>query len=65
MVRSTSLGHEIRTHLDFEWSIRCWFAHGPDFKLGSEIQKPDHLKSGQMDDFVKNHLKSTQKHPDF
>ena len=34
--------------------------------MGSEIWKPDHLKSGQMATIiVRNHLKSGQNHPDF
>ena len=34
--------------------------------MRSEIQMPNHLKSGQMGrHFVKNHLKSGQKGPDF
>ena len=34
--------------------------------MGSEIRKPNHLKSGQMAAiYVKHHLKSGQKRPDF
>ena len=33
--------------LDFEWSKRGWVANGPDFRMGSEIQKPCQLKSRQ------------------
>ena len=36
------------------------------FYMGSEIRKPNHLKSGQMAAiWIKNHLKCEQKCPDF
>ena len=59
------VGSELQTSLDFEWSKRGWVANGPDFEWDLKSESPAILNPDKWQTFVKNHLKSRQKHPDF